>query len=396
MSGSELYSHISWAKYYQEEKLGVSSVIAMEQSRLYSEDGFGFAAALPTSLLLASSTLLRTVVDPGREGQDIIITSVRDSTLSMVSELLRTGLIKNIGTEATVNEVQDLMDMLGISGNLDVMRNKVVPVPVSIKNQGENKLKEGGALGRDHTSSIGPDFSEVLEASTSENEDCIDFSKKVKESRKNYKLEKFKTAVDNSVRNSENGPNLRKRSPRELILRSGSTNRLNKRMKLSSRDETTKTGLLSEKKISAIKFSLPRKNNHEDKPILDILEVPSDSEDEDVEKNNNDRQEVNDDGKPDHQHLERNQSVEGRLPKEGICGGDYSLERKTDECSVEHPSADILPSDSLWEGSKEEFLSMFGLCTLAQAEQIRARTTVVSAGRSRIRLRRSRKGRSVK
>ena len=125
MSGCELYSQTSWATYYQEEKLGVSSVIAVEQSRLFSEDGVAIAAALPTSLLLASSALARKVVDSRLEGQDIIITSVRDSTLLMVSDLLRTGLTKDIGTEGTINEVQDLMKMLGISGNLDLVGNKV-------------------------------------------------------------------------------------------------------------------------------------------------------------------------------------------------------------------------------------------------------------------------------
>ena len=114
--------------------------------------------------------------------------------------------------------------------------------------------------------------------------------------------------------------------------------------------------------------------------------------------NNNDPQEVQNDGKTDHEQLVRvrDQCVEGRLSKEGICGGDNSLEPETQECSAKHPPADILPSYSLWQGSKEEFLSMFGLCTLAQAEQIRTRTEAASAGRSRVRLRRSRKGKSVK
>jgi len=314
---------------------------------------------------------------------------------------LRTGLIKDIDTEATIDEVQDLMEMLGIYGNLNVVVNKNKVVPVSINNQEKNKLREGGAFGRGHTSSMVPDFSQVLEVSTSESEDYSDSSEEEKEPRKNYRLEECETAVDNSVRISKNGPTLRKRSPRELILRSGSTNQLNKRMKLSLRDETTKSDIMSEKKILAAKFTLPRKNDCKDKLILDILEISSsDSEDgdasEDREKNNNDLLEVQNDGKTNHEQLVRDQCVEGRLSKEGICGGDNSLEAKTQERSDKHFPADVLPSESLWEGSKEEFLSMFGLCTLAQAEQIRARTAAASAGRSRVRLRRSRKGKSVK
>merc|ERR1719233_2074568 len=196
--------------------------------------------------------------------------------------------------------------------------------------------------------SIVPDFSQVLEVPTSESEDYSDSGEEEKEPRKNYRSEKCETAVDNSVRISKNGPTLRKRSPRELILRSGSTYQLNKRMKFSSRDDASKSDILSEQKISAVKFSLPRKNDYKDKLALDILEISnSDSEDgdanEDREKNNNDPQEVQNDGQTDHEELVRDQCVEGRLPKEGICGGDKSLEPETQECSAKHPPADILP-----------------------------------------------------
>jgi len=329
--------------------------------------------------------LARKVVDSRLEGQDIIITSVRDSTLLMISDLLRTGLTKDIRTEETINELQDLMEMLGISGNLDLV------MPVCFNNQDKNKLK-GGALGRDRSSSMVPDFSQVLEVSSSESEDYSDCNREEIESRMNYKL-KCKTAPDNSMldRISESGLNLRKRSRQELILRSGSSQQLNKRMKLSSRDES---GRMNKKKISAEKFS--RKNNDsKDKLILDILEVSSDED-----ASEDDLQEVHDDGKMNYQQFVRNQFKEGGVLIEGFCGGDPSSERKTHKFSAKYPALDLStssgPSDSLWQASKEEFLSLFGLCTLAQAEQIRVKTAEVSAGRSRIRLRRCRKGKSVK
>jgi len=179
-----------------------------------------------------------------------------------------------------------------------------------------------------------------------------------------------------------------------MNLRSGSSQQLNKRMKLSSRYES---GRMNKKKISAEKFSRINNNDSKDKLILDILDILEVSSDEDASEDNH--QEVHDDGKMNYQQFVRNRFKEGGVLIEGVCGGDRSSERKTQKFSAKYPALDLSkssgPSDSLWQASKEEFLSLFGLCTLAQAEQISAKTAEVSAGRSRIRLRRCRKGKSV-
>ena len=132
MVGHELCSQVSWVMYYEEEKLGLSSAIAMQQSRLNSEEGFSIA--LPTSLLLAYSTLAKSVYVPGLDYQDFILPSVKGASMLLVSELLRTGMTRNIGKEETIKEVMELMEMLGINLSVEVVRIKVgvarLPSPV--------------------------------------------------------------------------------------------------------------------------------------------------------------------------------------------------------------------------------------------------------------------------
>ena len=401
-------------KYYQEEKLGLSSAIVMQQSRLYS--GEGLSIALPTSLMLAYSTLAKSVYVPGLDCQDFILPSVRGLSLLLVSELLRTGMTRNIGKEEIIKEVMELMEILGIDLSVEVVRIKVgdnlhfdnihyymyfyQEVKACINEEkSRTKWEEGASLGQGHSFSGITDFSQVLEVSSESDDDFSDFDGKMEtKSSLNYKLKNKSDEYELMLeRISESGANLRKRSRMEEILRSGSTKHSSKRMKMSSRDPTKKCKTLNLMTPSAGKFSHQRSCGHMKKENFVVLEVSSDTDNasEAVDENQNDHKDARDDGKTESQQLVRFQSMEGK-ENERVCAGG-STESVAHDSGAEYPSSVVLsklsgPADFLWQVNKEEFLAMFGLCSHAKAAQIRASiATAVPAGPSRTRVRRCRK-----
>ena len=258
------------------------------------------------------------------------------------------------------------------------------------------KWEDGTGRGHGHSFSAIPDLSQILEVSSDSDDDFSDFGGKVKtELRLNYK-QKNKSNELMLERISESGANLRKRIRQEEILRSGFTRHTNKRMKFSSRDLTKTRNTLDLKTPSAEKVPLQRSCTYK-KANFVVLEVSSDTDNasSDVDVNHNDPKDINDDRKLNNQQLVNNQPTEG-IQNERICAGG-STERDGHDSGAKYPSDAVLPKSSgtpdfLWQVNKEEFLSMFGLCTHSQADELRARTaTAALTGPSSTRLRRCRK-----
>ena len=96
---------------------------ASEQVQLMSRDGF--SVSLPSHLLLASSKLARRIFIPGEECHDIILPSVRWSTLLLLVEILRSGVTSNQGKEIMgdrLTDINELMEFLDIPGRIDMTR----------------------------------------------------------------------------------------------------------------------------------------------------------------------------------------------------------------------------------------------------------------------------------
>ena len=96
----------------------------IEQVKLWSGDGF--SVSLPSHLLLASSKLARRTFIPGENGQNILLPSVRGSTLLLLVEILRTGVTSNQGKEEIMGDrltdIRELMWLLDIPGHIGMMK----------------------------------------------------------------------------------------------------------------------------------------------------------------------------------------------------------------------------------------------------------------------------------
>ena len=94
-----------------------------EQVKLWSGDGF--SVSLPSHLLLASSKLARRMFIPGEECHDILLPSVRGSTLPLLVEILRSGVTSNQGKKIMgdrLTDISELIEFLDIPGHIGMMR----------------------------------------------------------------------------------------------------------------------------------------------------------------------------------------------------------------------------------------------------------------------------------
>jgi hypothetical protein len=117
-------SQVSWLDHFIEQKLYFPIMTSTDQVRLCSGDEF--FVSLPAHFLLASSRLVRNIFLPGMAGQDVLIPSVKGSTLLLLVELLRSGMTSSLGLMDNIGcrlkEVQKVMELLEIPGCAALMR----------------------------------------------------------------------------------------------------------------------------------------------------------------------------------------------------------------------------------------------------------------------------------
>jgi len=124
MADAIVRGEVSWPGLLKEQKQGFRMSNTMDQVRLHSGDGF--TVSLPSQLLLASSELARRILVPRESGHDIVIPSVKGSSLLLLVEILRSGVSKDlVGIKNNVNntlldELRDSMGLLEIVGYVEV------------------------------------------------------------------------------------------------------------------------------------------------------------------------------------------------------------------------------------------------------------------------------------
>ena len=127
MADLTICSQVSWLDHFLEQKLHLFSLLSSTsyQARLCSGDGF--SVSLPAHLLLAASKVARDTFIPGQACQDMLLPSVRGSTLLLLVELLRSGMTGNLGMMDNLghrlNEVQEAMTLLEIQGCVALTRD---------------------------------------------------------------------------------------------------------------------------------------------------------------------------------------------------------------------------------------------------------------------------------
>ena len=128
MADYPICGQVSWLDLFLEQKLFLPmlSFNLTEQVKLYSGDGC--SVSLPSHLLLASSMLARTTFVPGEHAQDVLLPSVRGSTLTLLAEILSCGMTCNMALTQSMGDslrdIRDVMEMLDIPGCVAMMRDK--------------------------------------------------------------------------------------------------------------------------------------------------------------------------------------------------------------------------------------------------------------------------------
>jgi len=160
MTDNPICSQVSWLDLFLEQRLYLSMQSVSEQVKLWSGDGF--SVSLPSHLLLASSKLARRTFIPGENGQNILLPSVRGSTLLLLVEILRSGVTSNQGKEEIMGDrltdIRELMWLLDIPGHIGMM--KIVNKSFELRSNG-NEVEhlvcadvmhnEGGHLPQSYT-----------------------------------------------------------------------------------------------------------------------------------------------------------------------------------------------------------------------------------------------------
>ena len=135
MADYPICSQASWLELFLEQKLNLplKSGSLSEQVKLCSGDGF--SVSLPSHLLLASSKLARRTFVSGEAGQDVVLPSVRGSTLLELVEILSSGITSKLSMKGSMGEnmgqslrdIREVMELLDIPGCVSMMRvqNKI-------------------------------------------------------------------------------------------------------------------------------------------------------------------------------------------------------------------------------------------------------------------------------
>jgi len=138
-----LRGEVYWPELLMEQKQGFRMCDTLDQVRLHSGDGF--TVSLPAQLLLASSELARRILVPRESGQDLLIPSVKGSSLLLLVEILRSGVSNElVGINNTMNnklnELRDSMGLLEIVGHVGVTKVAISAqnFPTIVPPNGEN------------------------------------------------------------------------------------------------------------------------------------------------------------------------------------------------------------------------------------------------------------------
>jgi len=127
MDDLTICSKVSWITHFLEQKLQHFSILSSSSHQATLCSGDGSSVSLPAQLLLASSRLARSSLNPGQDGQDVLLPSVRGSTLLLLVEILRSGKTSSLGTMDnlghSLKEVQEVMTLLDMPGSVAFMRD---------------------------------------------------------------------------------------------------------------------------------------------------------------------------------------------------------------------------------------------------------------------------------